>query len=254
MFQIKRISEVTFLRAGLLGGVPGVVHAFSTRRAEHPQFTLGPAGSGNPAVEINRARFTAAAGAAGWPVLKLNQSHSSEVLDLNDTWAANEAVEADGAITGVRGALVGVQTADCVPLLIADAAGRAVAAVHAGWRGTAAGIAGRAVEKFRERFGIPAGELLAAIGPHNAACCYEVGADVVERFGDREPFTPAKQTGKWFMDLALANRRQLERAGVPGDRIAASTLCTRCRPDLFFSYRREGKRAGRLFSIIGIAP
>ena len=254
MFQLKRASEVTFLRAGLLDEVPGLVHAFSTRRAEHPQFTLGPAGTGNPLVEINRTRFIAAAGAAGWPILKLNQSHSSDVLELQDTWAANEAVSGDAAITGVRGALVGVQTADCVPILIADSHGRAVAAVHAGWRGTAAHIAERTVERFRERFDIPAGDLVAAIGPHNAACCYEVGSDVFEQFDDPEPFQPGRSPGKWLLNLALANRRQLERAGVPADRIAASTLCTQCRPDLFFSYRREGKRVGRLLSIVGIAP
>jgi YfiH family protein len=254
MLQVKRVSGITLLRASLLDRVPGVTHAFSTRRAEHQQFTLGPAGSGNPMIELNRAQFVAAAGAAGWPILGLNQTHSSDVREMVDTSAANTPVPGDAAIAIVRGALAAVQTADCVPILIADTQGRAVAAVHAGWRGTAAHIASRVIEKFNTTFGIPAGELVAAIGPHNSVCCYEVGADVFEAFDDREVFEPAAGSGKWRLNLGLANRRQLVQAGIPETQIASSTLCTQCRPDLFFSYRREGKRTGRLLSVIGLEP
>jgi YfiH family protein len=230
-----------------------VTHAFSTRRADHQQFTLGPTGSGNPMIELNRAQFAAAAGAAGWPILRLNQTHSSDVCELADTSAANTPVAGDAAITITRGALAAVQTADCVPILMADTQGRAVAAVHAGWRGTAAHIAPRVVERFNQTFGIRSNELVAAIGPHNSVCCYEVGADVFEAFDDHDVFERAGE-GKWRLNLGLANRRQLIRAGVPEEQIVASTLCTKCRPDLFYSYRREGKRAGRMLSVIGLMP
>src|SRR5262245_32130798 len=254
MLQVKRVSQITLLQAPVLDRVPGVIHAFSTRRAEHGEFTLGPFDSNNPMVALNRARFVAAAGAPGWPILKLKQVHSDRVCDMSDTWAANEPVEGDAAVTPLRGALLAVQTADCAPILIADKAGRAVAAVHAGWRGTAARIAQRTVERLVKNFGLAASDLLAVIGPHNAVCCYEVGEDVVQALDDPEAFVRRPEWPKPHLDQARANKRQLCQAGVPEDQILVSSLCTQCRADLFFSYRREGKRAGRLMSIIGIAP
>jgi hypothetical protein len=125
----------------------------STRRAEHNLFTLGPVTSPNPMVQINRVRFLAALGAPGWPVMKLKQVHSGVVVDIDDTSAANEAVEGDASLTQLAGVALGVQTADCVPILISDAAGRSVAAIHAGWRGTAARIAEAVVRRMWSRSG-----------------------------------------------------------------------------------------------------
>src|SRR5262245_16103786 len=138
MLQIKRSSQITFLRSEMLDRLPRIVHAFSTRRGDGIDFSLGP--MSNPLVQMNRDRFIAAIGAAGWPLMKLNQIHSGTVLTINDTSAAGEPVEGDAAVTSIEGILVGVQTADCVPILIADTDARAVAAIHAGWRGTAARI------------------------------------------------------------------------------------------------------------------
>ena len=252
MLQAKRVSQITLLYAQPLERIPGIVHAFSTRRAEHNQFTMGPDGSGNPAVQHNRERFLAAAGMPGWPVLKLKQLHSSIVCRMTDTWAANEPPEGDAAVTELRGVVLAVQTADCVPLLIADRAGRVVAAVHAGWRGTAARIAQRAIESLVESYRVEPSDLTAAIGPHNAVCCYEVGEDVVEAVRDPETFVRKPGWTKPHFDQALANKRQLLQAGVPENHIIVSNLCTQCRADLFFSYRREGRQAGRLLSVIGI--
>src|SRR5689334_20451814 len=141
MLQVKREAQITFLQSDALERIPGIIHAFSTRRAERNDFSLGPLTSPNPMIKINRARFSAAIGAAGWPVLKLKQVHSNIVCDMDDTMAAGEALEGDAAVTAVRGALLGVQTADCVPILISDSDGRCVAAIHAGWRGTALRVA-----------------------------------------------------------------------------------------------------------------
>ncbi|HEX4998804.1 MAG TPA: peptidoglycan editing factor PgeF [Terriglobia bacterium] len=254
MLQVKRISAITLLQADLLERIPGLAHAFSTRRADHAQFTLGPTGAGNPMIELNRAQFAAAAGAAGWPILRLNQTHSSDVCEMRDTTAAGNPVTGDASITTTRGALLAVQTADCVPILIADTEGRAVAAVHAGWRGSASRIVSRVIERLQDSYGIPPADLVAAIGPHNSVCCYEVGADVYEAFSDPGLFEPQPGNGKWRLNLGLANQRQMVAAGIREDRIVSSSLCTQCRPDLFFSYRREGKRAGRLLSVIGLAP
>ena len=134
MLQVKRREQITFLQSAALARIPGVVHAFSTRRGERNDFTLGPPSSPNPMVQMNRVRFLAAIGAAGWPILKLKQVHSGIVVDMDDTSAAGEAVEGDGAVTSLRDVALGVQTADCVPILIADSEGKAVAAIHAGWR------------------------------------------------------------------------------------------------------------------------
>jgi len=253
MLQAKRVSQITLLHSPLLDAIPGVFHAFSTRRAEHNELTLGPTSSDNPMIAINRSRFLAAAGVPGWPVLKLNQVHSAIVHDLTDTWASNEPKTGDAAITAVRGALLGVQTADCVPILLADRRGQVVGAVHAGWRGTAAHIAEFTVEAIQEKYGVPASELVAAIGPHNGVCCYEVGEDVIEAVQDEESFTYRAEWNKPHFNQALSNRKQLIAAGIPPDQIAVSTLCTQCRGDMFYSYRRDRARTGRMLSVIGLA-
>jgi YfiH family protein len=254
MLQVKRISQITFLSAPFLDAIPGVVHAFSTRRAEHNEFTLGPDSSTNPIIPMNRARFLAAAGMPGWPLLKLKQTHSDIVHSMTDTWAANEPLEGDAAITDLRGAVLGVQTADCVPILVADRAGRVIAAIHAGWRGTAAQIAYKTVTRLVEEYRISPSDLIAAIGPHNAVCCYEVGEDVVDAVADPEAFQKGSHQSKPHFDQALANKRQLLRVGIPDHQILVSTLCTQCRADLFFSHRRERARSGRLLSVIGLLP
>src|SRR5206468_3185748 len=109
---------------------------------------------------------------------------SGIVVDVMDTSAANDAVEGDAATTNLPGVILAVQTADCVPILLSDVNGTAVAAVHAGWRGTAAHIAETTVLKLRHKFSIEPNDLIASIGPHIGVCCYEVGDDVVEAIGN----------------------------------------------------------------------
>jgi YfiH family protein len=254
MLQVNRESQITFLRSDVLDRVPGIVHGFSTRRAERNDFTLGPLTSTNPMIKINRARFIATIGAAGWPILKLKQVHSGVVCDMDDTRAAGDAVEGDAAVTSVHGALLGVQTADCVPILIADSEARCVGAVHAGWRGTAAHIAELTVARLTQKFGVKTENLSAAIGPHIGVCCYEVGEEVVTAIADPDAFERRTEWTRPHLNLAVANRNQLLRAGMNPDRIDTTVLCTRCRADLFFSYRREGQQFGRLVSVIGIQP
>jgi YfiH family protein len=150
--------------------------------------------------------------------------------------------EGDALLENSGGAVVAVKTADCVPILLADERTRAVAAVHAGWRGTEAGIVSGAVRMMAERFGTRPGDVHAAIGPAIGACCYEVGAEVMERFGGQ---------GRGRLDLAEENRRQLLECGVTGNRIYASNLCTMCRTEEFFSFRRDAD-TGRMYSFAGI--
>jgi YfiH family protein len=263
MLQVKRESNVTFLRSEVLDGIPGIVHAFSTRRADRADFSLASSLTLNPLLQTNRVRFLAASGAAGWPLALLNQVHSATIQDVEDTLAANISPEADAAVTSVRGIVLGIQTADCVPILIAHREARCVAATHAGWRGTVAGIAARTVAQLMDRFQIRPKDLVAVIGPHIGACCYEVGEEVSALFSGKALRNVAERrrvqgtegaSSKPHLDLAAANRDQLISSGIPKNQVDASTLCTRCREDLFYSYRREGARAGRMLSIIGIAP
>jgi len=144
-----------------------------------------------------------------------------------------------------------VRTADCVPLLLADRDGRAVAAVHAGWRGVVAGVVVAAVEALDRRGIVPA-RLLAAIGPAIGACCYEVGGDVASRVAVAAGTAPGGE-GKVLLDLKGAVREQLVRSGITRDSVRMAPWCTRCRSDLFFSYRRDGGAAGRMMASIGPA-
>jgi hypothetical protein len=151
--------------------------------------------------------------------------------------------EGDALVENTPGSVVAVKTADCLPILLVDERHRAVAAVHAGWRGTVAAIALRAVEAMRAQFGSLTGDLHAAIGPGIGQCCYEVGPDVAAHFG---------RQGRAHVDLGEANRRQLIDAGVTPERIYASNLCTMCRSEEFHSFRRDREAAGRLYSFAGI--
>jgi polyphenol oxidase len=149
----------------------------------------------------------------------------------------------DALLDNTPGAKLAIKTADCVPILLADERLHAVAAVHAGWRGTVAAIVQQAVESMRERFGTDPANLAAALGPAIGECCYEVGPDVAAHFGRQE---------RAHINLVEANLRQLLAAGLSGNRIYAAGLCTMCRADEFHSYRRDREAAGRMYSFIGI--
>lgn len=151
--------------------------------------------------------------------------------------------EGDALLENRAGSVVAVKTADCIPVLLVDERRRAVAAVHAGWRGTAAQIAPAAAAAMRAQFGTDAADLHAAIGPGIGKCCYEVGPEVAGHFGGQ---------GRAHIDLTEANRRQLITAGVTPERIYASNLCTMCRPEEFHSFRRDKEAAGRMHSFAGI--
>ena len=152
--------------------------------------------------------------------------------------------EADALVTNRPGLALAVRTADCYPILLADSRNRAVAAVHAGWRGTSTHILHRALEKMNAEFGTSPADVHAAIGPGIGVCCYEVGEEVAHRFG-----LPPIRT---HLDLARENRNQLEAAGVAPQNIEALGVCTFCDAERFFSYRRDKEQAGRMTSFIRI--
>lgn len=226
-----------------------------------PQDALNLAGFNEDEAENiyeNRRRFLKLF-AGKWMLTACWQVHSADVrhvLDAED--ARNDTEHCDALVTNARGILLGVKTADCVPVILGDTRTGAYAAVHAGWRGTLASIVPRALERMSAEFGTQAADVRAAIGPAAGACCYEVGAEVIEAFNDKFPqsnnlFTPTRE-GHALVDLQRANREQLLAAGVQPESIHTAPLCTMCRTDIFFSYRREKKlygRTGRLMAVIG---
>lgn len=159
--------------------------------------------------------------------------------------------EGDALVTSRPGESIGVRTADCVPILLLDTRSRAVAAVHAGWRGTAGQIVACTLAKLAEDYGTFARDVYAAIGPAIRACCYEVSTDVAERFAEWPESVRLSTAAKPRIDLSKANRLQMVSSGVPAEQIFDCELCTACRPDLFYSFRREPANPGRMLSVIG---
>lgn len=225
----------------------------------------------------NRCRFQSALGANDLTLLTLKQFHSDVVQTFDVAPVGN--CRGDASTTNRPGLLLGVQTADCVPILLVDRKKRAVSAVHAGWRGTLQRILLKTIGKMQMQFGTKPADLLAAIGPSIGGCCYEVGTEVAVKF--KSQFRKASdwfddlRTGdepnplQWlnrmppghqpppknvFLDLKKANRAQLLDAGLGAQNIYTSDLCTACRRDLLFSYRKEGAQSGRLMSVIGLRP
>ncbi len=186
-------------------------------------------------------------------VWRLKQVHGvaahTDALPCDGTWP-----DGDLLATDLPDVAVAVRTADCVPILFADRRTGAVAAVHAGWRGTAAGAAGRMVDVMRERFGTRADDLVAAVGPSIGPDAYEVGQSVIDIFAaawsaQREApswWTPRDEPGKFQLDLWTATRDQLIAAGLDAGHIHVAGLCTATHADVFHSYRASGASAGRM--------
>jgi polyphenol oxidase len=179
--------------------------------------------------------------------ITLRQIHSDRVLNAHPL--RDRETEGDALITDEIGKSIGVRTADCVAILFLDCQTRAVAAVHAGWRGTAAKLVERTLEGMRHDFRTAPPDVYAAIGPCIRACCYEVGPEVETQF---TPLFPewGRVTGKRKLDLPEANCRLMRAAGVHPGRIFDCGLCTSCQTAQFFSYRREPENSGRMIASI----
>ena len=200
--------------------------------------------------------------------VSLTQVHGNDVVVVRRGDARPESGRsADVIVSNDPGAAIAVRAADCVPLLLADAATGAVAAVHAGWRGTAARAAVAAVDAMAREFGSKPADLTAAIGPSIGPCCYEVGPELVDAFAaagherhliQRWFATPPAPRGSrrrpaLRLDVAGANRDQLILAGLAEERIHLSGLCTAMNLDVLTSYRAENEKAGRLAGVIKVA-
>lgn len=208
----------------------------------------------------NRRRFLDALNASDWKLVTARQIHSADVIDVPVALdASDEPATCDALVTSATRMLLAVQTADCLPILLADARTGTTAAVHAGWRGTLQGIVARTVELMQQRHATRPDDVIVAFGPAIGRCCFEVGPEVVELFESRysfarDCFVVPSPGAKSHLDLNGVNFRQLVDCGVREEAIEDPGLCTICRNDLFFSYRKEKgaeKPVGRLMGVIG---
>jgi hypothetical protein len=187
----------------------------------------------------------------GLSITTLRQVHSAHVFDAEGL--RDRQCEGDALVSNQPGKWIGVRTADCVPILLADHRTRAVAAIHAGWKGTAASIVRHAIDQMSTSFGTHAMDIHAAIGPAIRVCCYEVGREVAAAGFEElfpEGLRPHSQDGHVMLDLVEANRRILTASGVPAAQIYDSGLCTFCCRDEFHSYRRDPSDRGRMVSFV----
>ncbi|MGH9433775.1 MAG: peptidoglycan editing factor PgeF [Terriglobia bacterium] len=304
-FRIKQRGGVLWLESPAFAAVPWLVHGFSTRLDGHPghenrDFNLGIAdGAEGEPVRSNRQKFMRTIGAEDFDLAAVHQIHSDKIFEVGaaqdgrlayvppgcpESNAMPEECQADALVTQQTGILLSILTADCMPILLADVKKRAVAAVHAGWRGALNRIVEKTAGQMRRVFGSRPQDILAAVGPSIGVCCYQVGSEVVDAFSGafanaddfierpavmlhdalRPPsasslsrFPPGHDPGPeaaFKLNLVAVARRQLEAVGVPRQSIAISVECTSCQNDRFFSYRKEGSRAGRMMAVIGIRP
>ena len=292
----------------MLARLPWLLHAFSTRRGGVSRGAASGLNLGFIAadrrrnVQENRRRFFAGLGTEDFSLASLRQIHSTHVFQVaRDKSGAlayfaagspapqpslQDVPVGDALLTNQPGIVLSVRTADCLPILLVDPPRRAVAAVHAGWRGGLQRIVEKTVGVMRATFGSDPRTMLAALGPGIHPCCYEVGEEVVAAYCGRfthgeqffrpaAPDSPSKALANRYpllflsrhppgrapqpgraacLDLAAVVVAQLRATGIPARNIAVCDDCTSCRPDLFFSHRKEGGRTGRMMAVVGIRP
>jgi len=302
-WNLQRAGDLRILRAPSLEALDWLVHGFSTRPRGASKLEILRDGrevsekvlnlgftdwDTRASVLANRKDFLAAVDASKMRLVALRQIHSDiahRVYAGHKTKPQDASPEiplqGDALFTREPGVLLAVQTADCIPILLADPRRHAIAAIHAGWRGTLHHIAEKTLGRMQMEFGTRPQDVLAALGPGIGQCCYEVGADVAKEFqaqfpnardwfeGPFDSLASGENDPNWLpwltmrppghappaprvrLDLIAANRAILAGAGVRAENITSSGFCTACRTDLLFSYRRE-RTTGRLMAVIGI--
>ena len=261
MIQLQK-NGVTFLAAEGFLAAGGVAHGFSTRlggisEGIFASLNLGTARGDNPErVQENYRRFCRAVGTDVNRLVTTSQVHGDVIRtatskDIKSDLFLPNGYECDGLITNEPGLALTIYSADCIPVLLYDPAKRVIAAVHAGWRGTARNIAGKAVQKMQQNYGCRPEDILAAIGPGISQCCFETHADVpdamVEALGDstKQHIIDLKN-GKFRVNLKGINATLLMHAGVSFDHIEVSADCTACLNEKYWSHRvTQGQRGSQ---------
>jgi len=237
----ETVGDVVTFRPN--GAPENLLVAFSAR-------AVAPDGEPSPTRHL-ALRLARALSLDATPIVRATQVHGNRVVVVRQPPARGDAADAgecDVLATALPGVALAVQTADCVPVLLAS--DRAIATAHAGWRGTAKNAAGSAVAALRD-LGADPRSIRAWLGPSIGACCYEVGGEVAAQFAGE--FLRASCGGRFFLNLPAVNRAQLEAAGVPRESISQHPACTLCGGEKYASYRRDGAKAGRMIGLIVFA-
>ena len=264
--EMQKAGKIQYLKPRL-ATPSGAVAGFTTRHegVSRPPYNSLNLGSNtldsSHNVEGNRSLLARSLGSTLDRFLTVTQVHGTDLLVIdapNPELSHFLKLECDGIVTDQPGIMIAVCIADCVPILLHDPVRKVVAALHAGWQGTAGNIAAKGVEALVSLFGCDRKNIQAAIGPHIGACCYEVDAPVRDAFRKAgipwELCASDRGEGKWLLNLGEANRRLLTDAGLAAAQIQVSELCVSCNQELFFSYRRDEGDTGRQVGFIMLAP
>ena len=259
-------NGVVYFQSDGITAAGGAAHGFSTRlggvsEGMWESLNLGVGRGDDPdRVRENYRRFFAAAGVEPGKLAVTNQVHGAAVrtvttADVKADPCGKPPYEADGLMTDLPGVALVVYSADCIPILFYDPVRRVVAAVHAGWRGTAAGIATAAVERMKDVYGCRPKDILAAVGPGIGPDCFETHEDVPNAMTAALSTAVLqhiriKENGKFAVDLKRINAMRLEQAGLDPAHIAVSDICTACHPDKFWSHRSLGTSRGSMAAVI----
>ncbi|MBR0447237.1 MAG: peptidoglycan editing factor PgeF [Clostridia bacterium] len=265
----RQVDGVLYYSFPLFDAIPFVRHGFSTRLGGVSEGTFASMnlsftrGDDFAAVRENFDRFCAAIGVKSEDVVISAQTHTANVMIVTaedrgqGITREKEYTDVDGLITNDPNVVLCTQYADCVPLFFVDPIKRVVATSHAGWRGTAAGIAAVTVDKMVEAFGCRREDILAGIGPSIGYCCFEVDTPVYDAFCQVPVFDDgcftADPNNKFHINLQEVNRRWMLKAGLLAENITVTDLCTKCHPDVFWSHRITGDARGSLAAFIAIA-
>jgi hypothetical protein len=266
MFKSAKKNSIPYLQSATLGQCDFLDHAFCTRNGGasldvYKSLNMSfREGDEEFRVQQNWSKLARSFDIPLERFLVLNQVHGDGILVAE----AGEAdaifrteLNYDAIVTNRPGLAICIKTADCVPVLIADRAKKVVAAVHAGWKGTALAISAKVIRLMRKRYASRPQDILAAIGPSIGLCCYEVDHFTAEAFREQKDnesflFPSTVKSSKWMVDLPEANRRQILDCGIPEENIESSGYCTMCNQNIFFSHRGSGGITGRQISFMMI--
>ena len=266
IFEEKTVDGVPYLAYPLLEKTGAVRHGFSTRlggvsTGHCATMIISTTRGDDPAaVEENRRRIAKAIGVRAEDMTYTNQTHTTNVAVVEAKDRGKRFMETDGMVTNVPEICLVTFYADCVPLFFVDPVHRAIGLSHSGWRGTVGKMGKVTIERMREEYGTDPAQVVAAVGPSICQDCYEVSVDVIEKF--RENFDKdlwpelfyEKADGKYQLNLWRANQAVLTEAGVQGENIAVTNLCTHCNPDILFSHRSTGTARGNLSAFLALIP
>ncbi len=259
----SKVEKIHYLEPELFTAAGVSSHGFTTRhegvsRPPYNSLNLGTTTlDAAHNVEGNRHLLANAFGGSPERFVAVTQVHGVDLLIIdapNPDYLHFQRLACDGIITNQPEVMIAVSVADCVPVLLLDPEKKVVAALHAGWKGTAGNISGKGVAAMVDLFGSDPAHILATIGPAISPCCYEVDLPVVEAFrtqgGGYERFAEPSGEGRWRLDMSAANVAQLRDAGLSEQNIEVAGQCVSCTPELFFSHRRDNGVTGRQMGFI----